>query len=79
MMLFAGKFIAFIGPEDYNVSLKNTLLQLMLFAGKFLAFIGPEDYSVSLYHPPDMYIDYFLENNVKIVIRLNKKMYDGNV
>ncbi|XP_045762127.1 tyrosine-protein phosphatase CDC14 homolog isoform X2 [Maniola jurtina] len=43
------------------------------------AFIGPVDYCVSLYHPPEMYIDYFIENNVKIVIRLNKKLYDGNV
>lgn len=47
--------------------------------GKFLAFIGPVDYSISLYHPPEMYLDYFLENNVKIVIRLNKRLYDANV
>ncbi|KOB68570.1 putative Dual specificity protein phosphatase CDC14A, partial [Operophtera brumata] len=49
--------------------------------GKFLAFIGPVslDYSVSLYHPPELYIDYFIENNVQIVIRLNKRLYDGNV
>ncbi|XP_050671439.1 dual specificity protein phosphatase CDC14A-like isoform X2 [Leptidea sinapis] len=46
---------------------------------KFLAFIGPVDRSVSLFHPPEMYINYFQENNVKIVIRLNKKLYDGNV
>ncbi|XP_039746463.1 uncharacterized protein LOC120624153 [Pararge aegeria] len=50
-----------------------------ILPGKFLAFIGPVDYCVSLYHPPEMYIDYFLDNNVKIVIRLNKNLYDGNV
>lgn len=49
------------------------------FSGKFLAFIGPVDCSVSLYHPPEMYIGYFLENNVKIVVRLNKRLYDQNV
>ncbi|CAH2097737.1 unnamed protein product [Euphydryas editha] len=47
--------------------------------GKFLAFIGPVDYSGYLYHPPEMYINYFHENNVKIVIRLNKKLYDAKV
>ncbi|CAH0717872.1 unnamed protein product, partial [Brenthis ino] len=50
-----------------------------IIPGKFLAFIGPVDYSVALYHPPEIYIEYFLENNVKTVIRLNKRLYDGNV
>lgn len=54
-------------------------MSFLIFIGKFLAFIGPVDYSVALYHPPEMYIEYFLENNVKTVIRLNKRLYDGNV
>ncbi|XP_028032845.1 tyrosine-protein phosphatase CDC14-like [Bombyx mandarina] len=48
--------------------------------GKFLAFIGPVDSRLtSFYHPPELYLKYFTENNVKIVIRLNKRSYDGNV
>ncbi|XP_064075068.1 dual specificity protein phosphatase CDC14A-like [Vanessa tameamea] len=47
--------------------------------GKFLAFIGPVEYSGYFYHPPEIYISYFLESNVKIVVRLNKKLYDAKV
>lgn len=52
-----------------------------IFLDKFLAFIGPVDYNhvSSLYHPPEIYVDYFKENNVQIVMRLNKKLYDSNV
>ncbi|XP_050356072.1 dual specificity protein phosphatase CDC14AB-like isoform X2 [Nymphalis io] len=47
--------------------------------GKFLAFIGPVEYSGYFYHPPEIYISYFLESNVKVVVRLNKKLYDAKV
>ncbi|XP_046973591.1 tyrosine-protein phosphatase cdcA-like isoform X1 [Vanessa cardui] len=47
--------------------------------GKFLAFIGPVEYSGYFYHPPEIYLSYFLESNVKIVVRLNKKLYDAKV
>ncbi|XP_014368336.2 tyrosine-protein phosphatase CDC14 homolog [Papilio machaon] len=47
--------------------------------GKFLAFIGPVDTKAPIYHRPEEYISYFKENNVNVVIRLNKKMYDGNI
>lgn len=50
-----------------------------MISGKFLAFIGPVENRSALYHRPEEYIDYFKENNVKNVIRLNKRLYDGNV
>ncbi|XP_037296277.1 tyrosine-protein phosphatase CDC14 homolog [Manduca sexta] len=77
--------LGFFNLQDYNYEEYDRLDKIQggdlnwIVPGKFLAFIGPVDYSVSLYHPPEMYIDYFLENNVKIVIRLNKRLYDGNV
>ncbi|XP_038218613.1 dual specificity protein phosphatase CDC14A-like [Zerene cesonia] len=77
--------LGFFNFQDFNYEEYDRLDKIQggdlnwIVPGKFLAFIGPVDYSVSLYHPPEMYISYFLENNVRIVIRLNKKLYDGNV
>ncbi|KAJ0171508.1 hypothetical protein K1T71_013058 [Dendrolimus kikuchii] len=77
--------LRFFNFQDFNYEEYDRLDKIQggdlnwIIPGKFLAFIGPVDYSVSLYHPPEMYIDYFMENNVKIVIRLNKRLYDGNV
>ncbi|XP_075985462.1 uncharacterized protein LOC142982704 isoform X5 [Anticarsia gemmatalis] len=77
--------LGFFNFQDFNYEEYEKLDKIQggdlnwIVPGKFLAFIGPVDYSVSLYHPPEMYIDYFLENDVRIVIRLNKRLYDGNV
>ena len=52
-----------------------------IFPGKFIAFAGPHStrsndpmYPTSL---PSDYIDFFKRNNVKLVVRLNKKYYDA--
>ncbi|XP_053618048.1 dual specificity protein phosphatase CDC14A-like isoform X2 [Plodia interpunctella] len=77
--------LGFFNFQDFNYEEYDRLDKIQggdlnwIVPGKFLAFIGPVDYSVSLYHPPEMYLDYFMENNVKIVVRLNKRLYDGNV
>uniref|UniRef100_A0A2A4K9N7 protein-tyrosine-phosphatase n=1 Tax=Heliothis virescens TaxID=7102 RepID=A0A2A4K9N7_HELVI len=77
--------LGFFNFQDFNYEEYDRLDKIQggdlnwIVPGKFLAFIGPVDYSVSLFHPPEMYIEYFLNNNVKIVIRLNKRLYDGNV
>ncbi|XP_049880368.1 uncharacterized protein LOC126376860 [Pectinophora gossypiella] len=77
--------LGFFSFQDFNYEEYERLDKIQggdlnwIVPGKFLAFIGPVDYSVSLFHPPEMYIDYFKDNNVKIVIRLNKRMYDGDV
>ncbi|XP_054290563.1 dual specificity protein phosphatase CDC14A-like [Macrosteles quadrilineatus] len=45
---------------------------------KFLAFSGPVDKPTEdCYHAPEYYINYFRDNNVKTVIRLNVKMYNA--
>lgn len=45
---------------------------------KFLAFSGPIDNPTEeCYHAPEYYLNYFRENNVKTVIRLNVKMYNA--
>lgn len=45
---------------------------------KFLAFSGPVDNPTEdFYHSPEFYLDYFRENNVKVVIRLNARMYNS--
>ncbi|KAH9640175.1 hypothetical protein HF086_007374 [Spodoptera exigua] len=77
--------LGFFNFQDFNCEEYERLGKIQggdlnwIVPGKFLAFIGPVDYSVSLFHPPELYINYFLENNVKVVIRLNKRLYDGNV
>ncbi|XP_052759097.1 dual specificity protein phosphatase CDC14A-like [Galleria mellonella] len=77
--------LGFFNFQDFNYEDYDRLDKIQggdlnwIVPGKFLAFIGPVDCSVSLYHPPEMYIDYFLNNNVKIVIRLNKRLYDSNI
>ncbi|KAK5647169.1 hypothetical protein RI129_002061 [Pyrocoelia pectoralis] len=50
-----------------------------LIPRKFLAFIGPTDNITVNTHPPDYYVKYFLENDIKTVIRLNNKLYDPAV
>ncbi|XP_052742889.1 uncharacterized protein LOC112052392 [Bicyclus anynana] len=78
-----GGDLNWILPCEYKMKFELNHFPCVAFLtvniGKFLAFIGPVDYCLALYHPPEMYIDYFKENNIKIVIRLNKSLYDGNV
>eukprot|EP00890_Picochlorum_soloecismus_P005309 jgi/Picsp_1/577/NSC_00574-R1_cell division cycle protein 14 len=49
--------------------------------GKFLAFAGPSGQAKYFggwrTFTPEDYVDYFKQNNVTSVVRLNKKMYDG--
>ncbi|KAI4494087.1 hypothetical protein M0802_009241 [Mischocyttarus mexicanus] len=45
---------------------------------KLLAFLTPSTENGTIYHPPECYINYFLNNNVVAVVRLNKKTYDSN-
>ncbi|XP_063392629.1 tyrosine-protein phosphatase cdc-14-like [Cydia fagiglandana] len=79
--------LGFFNLKDFNYDDYNRLDKIAggdlnwIVPGRFLAFIGPVDvdYSVNLYHPPEIYMEYFLENDVKTVIRLNKKLYDGDV
>ncbi|XP_063633742.1 dual specificity protein phosphatase CDC14AB-like isoform X2 [Cydia splendana] len=79
--------MGFFNLKDFNYDDYNRLDKIAggdlnwIVPGKFLAFIGPVDvdYSVNLYHPPEIYMNYFLENDVTMVIRLNKKLYDGDV
>jgi cell division cycle 14 len=49
--------------------------------GKFLAFCGPHAKSKIEngypLHAPEAYMTYFRKNNVKCIVRLNKKIYDA--
>ncbi|CAK1591175.1 unnamed protein product [Parnassius mnemosyne] len=77
--------IGFFNFQDFNYREYDRLDKIQggdlnwIIPGKFLAFIGPVEHRGPLYHRPEEYINYFKENNVKIVIRLNKRLYDGNV
>ncbi|KAF5280135.1 hypothetical protein FQA39_LY18137 [Lamprigera yunnana] len=72
----------FFNFSDFDVVEYDTYDKLQngdmnwLLPRKFLAFIGPTD-SISG-HPPDHYIKYFLQNDIKTVIRLNNKVYDAS-
>lgn len=76
--------LKFFDFSDFNVheydihdKLQNGDMNWLL-PRKFLAFIGPTDGDLNG-HPPDFYIQYFLKNDVKTVIRLNNKVYDSKV
>ncbi|XP_035735368.1 dual specificity protein phosphatase CDC14AB-like [Vespa mandarinia] len=45
---------------------------------KLLAFVTPSTENKTIYHPPQYYINYFLNNGVVAVVRLNTKTYDSN-
>lgn len=53
-----------------------------IIPGKFLAFAGPYGESKNFggwrTFTPEDYIGYFQKNNITSVVRLNKKLYDGN-
>ncbi|KAJ8687452.1 hypothetical protein QAD02_023246 [Eretmocerus hayati] len=44
---------------------------------KFLAFLGPDTDNASNSHYPEKYLNYFMKNNVEVVIRLNRKTYES--
>lgn len=74
----------FFNFSDFNVveydvydKLQNGDMNWLL-PRKFLAFIGPSDNDLLNGHPPDFYIDYFLDNDVKTVVRLNNRVYDAS-
>lgn len=46
---------------------------------KFLAFIGPTEMEANCSHKPEFYVNYFLQNDIKTVVRLNNKVYDESM
>lgn len=73
----------FFNFHDFNAAEYDTYDKLLngdmnwLVPRKFLAFVGPvQNEAIINCHPPHFYFKYFLENDVKTVIRLNNKMYD---
>lgn len=75
----------FFDFDDFNINEYDTYDKLQngdmnwLLPRKFLAFIGPTDNELMNSHPPDFYIQYFLKNDIRTVIRLNNKVYDSSV
>lgn len=67
-------------PNEYDKydKLQNGDLNWLL-PRKFLAFIGPTDQPLQSYHSPSFYTQYFLENDVRTVIRLNSATYNPAV
>lgn len=67
-------------PNEYDKydRLQNGDLNWLL-PRKFLAFIGPTDHTIPNYHSPEFYIQYFVQNDVRTVIRLNSATYDPAV
>lgn len=53
-----------------------------LLPEKFIAFSGPHDKSKIkngyMYHAPEMYFNYFRQNNVRTIVRLNVRMYEAS-
>ena len=53
-----------------------------IIPGKLLSFCGPHNRSYIEdeypYHAPETYFDYFRENNITSVVRLNKKLYKAS-
>ncbi|XP_050503977.1 dual specificity protein phosphatase CDC14C-like [Diabrotica virgifera virgifera] len=71
----------FVNFDDFDVSEYDTCDKLQyghmnwLLPRKFLAFIGPADNRTA--HSPHFYIKYFLNNDVKTIIRLNVPSYNA--
>ncbi|XP_072387292.1 dual specificity protein phosphatase CDC14C-like isoform X1 [Diabrotica undecimpunctata] len=72
----------FVNFEDFDVSEYDLCDKLQyghmnwLLPRKFLAFIGPADNRTA--HSPHFYIKYFLNNDVKTIIRLNVASYNAS-
>lgn len=60
---------------DKNDKLENGDMN-WLVPRKFLAFIGPSQLDFNCSHKPEFYLNYFLRNDIRTVIRLNNKLYD---
>ncbi|KAI0982474.1 hypothetical protein GJ496_000276 [Pomphorhynchus laevis] len=65
---------------DYYEEVQNGDLNWII-PGKLLAFAGPrytseEKLDGTVHHTPAKYFDYFHKNNVKAIVRLNRKAYD---
>lgn len=90
--VYKAQLFGFFNFEDFDVHEYNHFNMLehgdlnWILPRKFLAFIGPIDHGeyygfepgVSC-HSASYYINYFLDNNVRAVIRLNNKLYDESV
>jgi len=64
----------------YYETVKNGDLNWII-PNKILAFCGPqgsENDNAYSKHPPEHYFDYFRKTNVKLVVRLNEKIYDAD-
>lgn len=83
--IYKASLLNFFDFSDFNCEEydKNDKLEHgdmnWLVPRKFLAFIGPTDCEIITGHKPAFYVDYFLKNDVKAVIRLNNKVYDAAV
>lgn len=66
--------------EEYDKSdrLENGDMN-WLVPRKFLAFIGPTEMENNCGHRPEFYVNYFLQNDVKTVVRLNNRVYDESM
>ncbi|XP_021960882.1 dual specificity protein phosphatase CDC14C isoform X2 [Folsomia candida] len=66
---------------EYYERVENADLN-WLVPEKFIAFCGPHPKSKILngypLHAPESYFNYFRENNVTTIVRLNRKMYDSS-
>jgi len=69
-----------VDEYEYYEQVENGDLNWIV-PGKFLAFAGPSGQAKYFggwrTFTPEDYVDYFKQNNVTSVVRLNKKMYDG--
>lgn len=81
--LYKATCFGFFNFDDFDLSeyekyekLKNGDLNWII-PEKFLAFIGPSTQPGSAYHPPEHYYNYFLQNGVTAIVRLNKESYDS--
>ncbi|XP_014297053.1 dual specificity protein phosphatase CDC14AB-like [Microplitis demolitor] len=82
--LYKAVTFGFFNFDDFDISeyekyekVKNGDLNWIV-PQKFLAFTGPSTEPRTPYHPPEHYYDYFIENNVNTIIRLNKESYDSS-
>lgn len=63
---------------DKNDRLENGDMN-WLVPRKFLAFIGPTELEANYCHKPEFYVNYFLQNDIRTVVRLNNKVYDESM
>ncbi|XP_044588872.1 dual specificity protein phosphatase CDC14C-like, partial [Cotesia glomerata] len=82
--LFKSVAFGFLNLNDFDVSEYEKYEKVeygdmnWIVPQKFLAFSGPSTEPGTLYHAPERYHEYFKENNISTVIRLNKESYDSS-